>query len=231
MSFNPDISKQAQEINFSKKNIDVSHPPLYFNKTPVVVCSYQKHLGVFLDKKLNFQHHIKEKIAKASKGIGVIKKLNNVLPRNALLTIDKSSVRPHLDYGNIIYHQPNNESMNSKLESVQYNAALAITGAIKGTSRSKLYKELGLESLKSRRTFKRLCSFHKILSTGLPTYLFSLIPKSTHGYQTRTLGNIPTYHCRTDTFKHSFFPWTIVTWNKIHPETRNASLTVFKKHL
>ena len=44
--------------------------------------------------------------------------------------------------------QPNNESMNSKLESVQYIAALAITGAIEGTSRSKFYKELGLEFLK-----------------------------------------------------------------------------------
>ena len=75
-------------------------------------------------------------------------------------------------------------AMNSKRESVQYNAALAITGAIKGTSRSKLYKELGLESLKSRRAFRHLCSFHKILSTGLPTYLFSLTPKSTHDYQT-----------------------------------------------
>ena len=98
--------------------------------------------------------------------------------------------------------------MNSELEGVQYNAALAITGAIKGTSGSKLYKDLGLESLKTRRTFRRLCSFHKILSTGLPTYLFSSIPKSTHGYQTRTSGNIPTYQCRTDTIKHSFFTWT-----------------------
>ena len=72
--------------------------------------------------------------------------------------------------------------------------------------------------------------FNKIISTGLPTYLSGLIAKSTHGYQTRTSGNIPTYHCRTDTFIYSFFPWT-VTWNKIHPETRNASLTVFKKNL
>ena len=47
--------------------------------------------------------------------------------RNTLLTIYKSFVRPHLDYGDIIYHQPNNESMNNKLESVHiYNAALAI---------------------------------------------------------------------------------------------------------
>ena len=156
ITFNPDISKQAQEIT-SKKNLNVSHQPLSFNKICAVVCSYQKHLGVFLDKKLNFQHHIKEKMAKASKGIHVIKNLNNVLPKNALLTIYKSFVRCHLDYGDIIYHQLNNESMNSKLESVQYGAALAITGALKGTSRSELYKELGLESIKSRRTFRCLC--------------------------------------------------------------------------
>ena len=105
--------------------------------------------------------------------------MNNVLPRNALLTIYKSFVRTHLDYGDILCHQHNDESMNSKLESVQYSAALAITGAIKGTSRSKLYKELGLESLKS---FRHCCSFHKIISTGPPTYLVNLIPKSTHGY-------------------------------------------------
>ena len=110
LSILPCRSKQAQEITFLKK-IYVSHPPLYFNKSHLVVCSYQKHLGVFLDKKLNFQHHIK--------GIGVIKKLKNVLLRNALLTIYKSFERPHLDYGNTLYHHLNNESMNSKLESVQ----------------------------------------------------------------------------------------------------------------
>ena len=111
MYFNSDTSKQAQGITFSKKNINVSHPSFYFNKIHVVVCLYQKHSGVFLDKKLNFQHQIKERISKASKGIGVIKKLNNVLPRNALLTIYKSFLRPHLDYEDFLYHQNNNESM------------------------------------------------------------------------------------------------------------------------
>ena len=55
---------------------------------------------------------------KKSKKTGVITKLNNILPRHALLTIYKSSVRPHLDYGDTLYYQPNNESMNRKLESV-----------------------------------------------------------------------------------------------------------------
>ena len=50
---------------------------------------YQKPLGANLDKKLSFQHHIKEKIAKASTGIGVTKKLDNVPPRNTLLRIFK----------------------------------------------------------------------------------------------------------------------------------------------
>ena len=56
-------------------------------------------------------------------------------------------MRPHLEYGNIIYDQSYNTSFHQRLESLQYNAALAITGATRGTSKEKLYNELGLESL------------------------------------------------------------------------------------
>ena len=62
--------------------------------------SSKKHLGIHLDERLNFIHHIKEKISKANKGIGVTKKLNNALPRKALLTFYKSFVRAHLNYEN-----------------------------------------------------------------------------------------------------------------------------------
>ena len=74
----------------------------------------------------------------------------NVLPRNFLITISKSFIRPHLDYGAIIFDQPENEIFCTKIESGQYNVALAITGAIQGTSKENLYKELRLETLKSR---------------------------------------------------------------------------------
>ena len=83
------------------------------------------------------------------------------MPRNVLLTIYKSFVRPHLDYGSIIYDQPNNQSFSNKTEAVQYNAALAISNAIKGTSRTKLYyQELGIESLSFRQWFKYLRTFY-----------------------------------------------------------------------
>ena len=83
-----------------------------------------------------------------NKGIGVIKKLQNIFPRQALLTIYISFVRSHLDHGDS-YDQPKNESFCQKLESYQYNAALDITGAIRDTSQTKIYKQMGLESLKN----------------------------------------------------------------------------------
>ena len=109
MLFNSDITKQPQEVIFSRKSTMLNHP-IFFNETPVAHTSRQKHLGMHLDEKLNFNTHIKEKIAKANKGIGIIRKLAHVLPRESLVTIYKSFVRSHIDYGDIIYDQPNNNS-------------------------------------------------------------------------------------------------------------------------
>ena len=47
--------------------------------------------------------------------------------------------------------KPGNVSFESKLERVQYNACLAITGAIHGSNRDSIYVELGLESLSARK--------------------------------------------------------------------------------
>ena len=109
-------------------------------------------------------------------GIGLLQKLESILPQTSLLTIYKLFMRPHLDYGDVVYDQPSNNAFFNKLETVQYNAALAITGAIKGTSREKLYQELGLEYLQQRRCMRRLCLFSKVVSTKLPAYIYDIIP-------------------------------------------------------
>ena len=84
MSFNPDPTKQAQEVIFSRKMIKPSQPLIKLNNFPVQNASSQKHLGIILDEKLNFESHLKEKCFKFNKSIGVIKKLQNILPRQAL---------------------------------------------------------------------------------------------------------------------------------------------------
>ena len=88
MFFNPDISKQAQEVIFSRKAVKASHPAVFFNHVPVARCSTHEHLGMYLDEKLNIGHHLTEKIAKTNKGIGIIKNLYYVLPQRTLLFIN-----------------------------------------------------------------------------------------------------------------------------------------------
>ena len=87
MEFNPDLSKQAQEVIFSRKTAKLTHPTVFFNDVKVTSSSSQKHIGMYLDEKLNFNHCIKQKLSKALKGSGVIKKVSNILSQSSLLTI------------------------------------------------------------------------------------------------------------------------------------------------
>ena len=168
-----DTTKQAQVVIFCRKVKKTVHPPLLFNKVSVTWTSSQKHLGIILDNQLKFDDHIKIVFRKISKTIGLLRKRHNFLPRAALITIYKAFIRPHLDYGDILYDQAYNMSFQQKLESIQYNACLAITGAIRGTSKEKLYQEIGLESLQLRCWYRKLGMFYKIFKSKSPQYFLS----------------------------------------------------------
>ena len=58
---------------------------------------------MFLDFKLNFNEHLETFLAKFNRFIAILCKLQSVLPREALLTIYKSFVRPHFYYGNVTF--------------------------------------------------------------------------------------------------------------------------------
>ena len=167
---------------------------------------------------------------KVNKTVGLLRKFHNILPRPALIIISKSFISPHLDYGDIIYDQAYNASFHQKLELLQYNACLAITGAIRGTSREKLYEELGLESLQLRCWFRKLSFFYKLFISKHPNYLFKLIPLRNSNYVTRNNHNIPLLKTRHNFFKNSFFPSTIIEWNKLDHNIRNSSsVNIFRK--
>ena len=173
MSFNPDLSKQAQEVIFSRKLQKSTHPTLSFNNNTVSQSVTQKHLGMLLDTKLDLQGHLKSIFNKVNKTIGLLCKLHNTLPRLPLLTIYKS-YRPRLDYRDVIYDQACNVSFYQKLESLQYNSALAITGAIRGMSTEKLYNEPGLETLE-KRWYRKLCASIKFILRNTFLTLFLLL--------------------------------------------------------
>ena len=100
MNFNPDSSRQAQEVIFSRKSKKISHPPLFFSNIQVPQSSSQhgdiispcsqKHLGIVLEEYLTFCKHLKMLTSKINRTIGLLRKLQNLLPRSALITIYKS---------------------------------------------------------------------------------------------------------------------------------------------
>ena len=95
-------------------------------------------------------------------------------------------MRPHLNYGDIIYDLPNKESLNQKIERIQYNVALAI-----------------------RRWFRKLCTFYKIKATVVPQNFSDLIPQTNHFYNTCAAENVTIFYSRTNAFKYSFFRYTV----------------------
>ena len=224
MAFNPDPNKQANEILFSCKKKAVNHPQLVFNGSPVLRVDEHKHLGLILTPTLNFAKHIAEKVKKAKRNIGIMKHLNKFLPIKTLIHMYKALVRSHLDYCDIVYHIPPTShdppfgiSLHDHMETIektQYQAALAVTGAWQGTSRIKLYEELGWESLSDRRMCKRMLQLHKIIDDQTPEYLRNKLPQNRN-----VVINLPNvFHeikCRTNRYKNSFFPNAISTWNNI----------------
>ena len=151
------------------------------------------------------------------------------MPHKSLITIYKAFLRPLIDYGDIIYDQPQYESFCEKPESIEDKAALAIMGAKRRSYREKMYQELRLESLKSRRWYRRLSCMFKIMEEKAPNYLKNSIPISQF-INART-NRVPTFHFKTDCFKY-FFPSTLNDCFKLDFTIRNSeSIAIFKRRL
>ena len=102
MLFNPDPIKQATGVYFSRKLNQGSPLLLDFNDNTVQTLELHNHLGLSLDKKLDFNIQIENKINKCNKMIAIMKRLSLSISRDSLLTMYKSFVRSHLDYAYIV---------------------------------------------------------------------------------------------------------------------------------
>ena len=114
----------------------------------------------------------------------------------------------HFDYDNILYDKAQN-IFHKKIESVQYNACLTSTKAIRRTSKENIYEEVGLESLRQRRWCRKLGTFYKILKNRSPGNLSKLIPAKSFSYITRTVATLPFPNMKHDFLKNSFIQSTI----------------------
>ena len=242
MEFNPGPTKQATEVLFSCKKSKPTHPPLVFNGSVVHNKNEQKHLGLILDSGLSFPKHLNEKIKKAKKIIGIIQHLSKYLPLKILNQMYKAFVRPHLDYCDIIYHIPsflNQPSLGfllnhlmEQIEKIQYQAALAVTGAWQGSNRSQIY-EVGWESLSDRRMSRWILQIYKIINARTPSYLKDKLPPNKRPYlfSDDICNTLREIRCRSSRFMNSFYPNGVTSWSIIikHFDTM-PSISKLKEH-
>ena len=144
---------------FSRKTKKLLHPSLSLNDIVLKNSMSQKYLGLTLDVKLNFVEHIKYITQKISKNMGLVCRFQSILLTSSLLTIYKTFVRSHLSYADVIYDRVYNSFFHEKIRisSIQF-----LSGNNKSNNRTlseKLYEELGLESLKSRRWLRKFYHF------------------------------------------------------------------------
>ena len=117
-------------------------------------------------------------------------------------------------------------------EMINYQAALAITGAWQGSSRSQLYEELGWESLSERCWCRRILQIHKIVSNKTPSYLKDKLPRYRRPLYSQNNNN--TFHeirCRSSRYMNSSFPDDITSWNNVTTYFDIPSINILKDHI
>ncbi len=219
-------------LNLSKKRKKLPRPPLVMNTVPVRNVDSHKHLGVTLASDLSWNEHINNLAVSANRLIDVFNVFKYKLDRRSLEKLYFTFVRSKLEYASIVWDNCPQYLINL-LEDVQLRAAKVICGATNRTSRALIYKELGWQTLQTRRKDHRLATMYKIMHNSTPDYLCSPIPvNNEHIYHLRNAKETPGVKARTSAFQNSFYPQTIKDWNELDYEIKNApSIGSFKKKL
>ena len=188
-----------------------------------------KLLGIILNKKMSWDNHIDFIYSSTNKCVGLLQKTSFLIPRKAKEKIDKSFIKPIIEYGNIIYSNSTITKLNL-LDKLQRRCAVICLNSYKLTETVKLYRELGWDTLEHRRKKHKLCLMYKIIKKMTPTYLHNLLPQpSQHTYATRNINNLKHIKCRTSRYRSSFLPSMILAWNKLPTNIKeSATLNIFK---
>ena len=148
---------------------------------------------------------------------------------------DLCFIRYHLDYGDVVYDYPGNASFIQKIESVQYNASLAIAGCFLGASWDKLYSELGFKSLADRWFYRRLIAFYKIVNKKAPEYLIDcLSTQYLASINFRKRPAVYTLDTRPERYRNIFFltvPQNGAIWNLPSIATFKRAILDFIRHI
>ncbi len=229
VKFNP---SKTETMLFSRKLNKPQYPDIIMNGQIINTFKEHKHLGLTLSDDGKWNSHISSYINKAWQRIGLIRSLKYILNRACLERMYFTTIRPLLEYADVVWNNCTNE-LKAQLESVQIEAARIVCGATKLCNIEKLYLDLKWETLEIRRNKHKLILFYKMKNNLTPQYLSDLIPEQTQvRYNLRNASDVPSLSCRTQLYTNSFLPSTIRDWNRLDDHTRSApTVTSFKSRI
>ena len=193
-------------------------------------CETEKDLGVTFDNKLSFDSHIQSCINKSNSMIGVIKRTFQFLDRDTFIKLYKALVRPHLEYGNVIWY-PQFKRQSVAIERVQRRATKLLPEC-RGMTYEERLNYLNLHSLKGRRVRGDLIEAFKLYN-GLVDGDWNLFFTNVKYTNTRgSEGKIYVKHCNLNLRKNTFSSRILKLWNNLGSQLKNAQSTnSFKNQL
>ncbi len=204
-------------------------PKIQLNGCQVNFVNEHKHVGIWLNKKLDWKTHISNLASKANSRMGILRKFKYKLPRVVLNQCYLSYVRPLMEYGGALFANEDDKDLKL-LDDIQMEALHIVSGAKKKTSHELLKKEANWPDLSLRRTFQQVIFLHKIIHNKYPTYLYKSLPPM------RDQSNRPErkYKFNTPHFDHAFYrdsiiPSSISNWNELPNHIRTiVKIDTFK---
>lgn len=211
MRFQP---SKCNMIRFSKKKMNTLFD-YTLEGSKLVFLDRIKYLGVNITSDLNWSFHVNAVCKKAYRTLGLLKRNLTMCPASVKLQAFKGLIRPGLEYASAAW-DPYQLYLQDNLEKVQKQSARFITGnySYEPGSMTSILNQLKLPPLAIRRKQNRLILMYKALAGKAALPLQDLhhptrLNRNKHPYCFRQL------HNRSDLYKHSFIPNTIVAWNAL----------------
>ena len=226
-------ANKTDKLNICNRNTTLPDS-LYFDNVLLSTSTHHKHLGIILQNNCKWDEHITNLITRCRTHINCLCSYKYRLNRKSLEIMYKSYILPILDYADVIWDNCT-ERQADTLEQIQIDALKVITGSVRGTSHLSLYNDTGFVPLKERRKRHKLILYFKFTKGLLPEHLIPKFPplaSEVNQYHRRRMQDRYTMNCRTELYRHSFFPSATRLWNNLPENIQSArSFGEFKRHL
>jgi hypothetical protein len=222
---------KCKVLHYGRKNPNIEYTMGNDNeRVRLTVCDEEKDLGVIFDKNLKFDKQVESSVQKANKMLGIIKRSFTYLDEDMFLRLYKSLIRPHLEYGNVIWN-PYLKRQSARIESVQRRATRLLKTTRHLSYIDRLHR-FDLPSLKFRRLRGDLIQTYKIFHNIENIDAASFFQTLTYTNTRQSEMKIFIKHSRTNVRKYVYANRIAPVWNKLPLEVKSAKdVNTFKNLL